>query len=125
MWRQGSVVFDLNWTFSRIHVIPNNHLHFPRFFALGARKAYILKALGPLLLLMFISLTSFTSGSEFIAHRKFAFHVLGSVTLFGWPGRYFPENRHKLPEHEQRNQKGKLRKVTRCDRNHCEWLERK
>ncbi len=47
---------------------------------------YTLKAFVPFLMLL--SFTSSMSGREFIAQRKFAFHVLGSGLSPGW---YFPK----------------------------------
>lgn len=41
---------------------------------------------------MLLSFTSSTSGSEFIAQRKLAFHVFGSQV---WPSTYFPAKKTK------------------------------
>lgn len=58
----------------------------PRDFPETGSILKIRMACWPLLTLL--SFTSSMSGSEFIAQRKLAFHVLGSQA---WPSMYFPE----------------------------------
>lgn len=57
---------------------------------------YILNALLPLFILL--SFTSSISGKEFMAQRKFAFHVLGSG--LSTPGWYFPTGKGTWQRHE-------------------------
>lgn len=78
---------------------------------------YTLNALLPFLMLL--SLTSSISGKEFIAHRKFAFHVFGSA--LSTPGWYFPktkENKGFKTQEEQSDRKcnttGSLQRESSC-----------
>lgn len=95
--------YNIHWV---IIVIVSKSLYLPFLEGLSDKGniRYTLKALFPFFILL--SLTSSISGKEFMAHRKFAFHVFGSG--LSTPGWYFP---NKIAQRIKVNKKRKKIKI--------------